>query len=515
MSHLGSAYSPPNGGVSIMKKSMFVSLFIATILLVAALSFCTAQDLPPRTQITHYLGDYEGIEAPVIDGIIDDDAWTYSAQGTGPGNALNNFWYTNRPEFDRDSLAQPGVVEGDELPLDADDLAFRVWTVYDDEYLYIAVEVIDFDWVNQLGPGDEDGATWEEDSVEIFIDGNHNAVEGNVNDHSEEYETGGQFVMTSTGARRDKEAGDPSFGEGPNDEWFASVYENEAFTGFHYEFQIKLSKIGNPAKGDTIGFNLAVNDDDDDATAGSDMQIRWTGLAHDESTYGDLYFGRREIVAFLTAQPIVLDGIMDEADWAKADGGRGNLFEANTNHSYYPESMEDLSFDFKVLHDQDFLYVAVNVVDDNVKTDTEPAGSVDGYTWHDDSVEVFLDGDYSRESGTNYGFGLGAQLVMTANGSVRGHADFLFGEEDEWFAGTAPTDNGYLVEFRFRKDAFFTPIETELIGFNIAINEDDNDEIADDRDEQMLWNGPAHRERTYGALTLGGAPTSVLLWELF
>ncbi len=491
-----------------------ISIFCICALFGALSAF--TQDLPPRTQITHYLPDYEGIEAPILDGILDDDAWTYSAQGTGPTSTLNNWWIQYQIDLDESEFSQPGVLEGTE-PIDANDLSFRVWTVYDDEYLYVAVEVIDYDMVQRLAEGEEDGETWTEDSVEIFIDGNNNGVEGNVNDHPEEYATGGQFVLTSGGARRDKEAGDPSFGEGPDDEWYGSVYDNDSFTGFNYEFRFKLSKIGNPVKGDTIGFNIAVNDADDYSSGEADRQLRWVGLAHDESTYGDLYFGRREVTAPLIDSEIVLDGKMDEAAWASADTGWSNPFEGPSQPAVYPSSMEDLSFEFYVLHDETYLYVAVDVTDSEVVTDSEEPGSAEGNTWWDDSVEVFLDGDYSRAEGTNYGYGVGAQLVMTANAAQRGNAELFFGEseDDDWYAATQNTDDGYLIEFRFVKESFFTPADTEIIGFNISINEDDNEEVEDDRDYQLMWNGPSHRERCYGALILGGPPVPVNAWELY
>ena len=66
-------------------------------------------------------------------------------------------------------------------------------------------------------------------------------------------------------------------------------------------------------------------------------------------------------------------------------------------------------------------------------------------------MEVFLDGDYSLNNGANYGFGIGAQLAITANGASHGNgADFLFGEDDEddWFAVPSITDGGYMIEYR-------------------------------------------------------------------
>ncbi len=392
--------------------------------------------------------------------------------------------------------------------------------MYDDEFLYIAVAVIDYEMVQRLDAGSEDGATWNEDSAEIFIDGNHNAVEGNVNDHPEEYETGGQFVLTSAGARRDKEAGDPTFGDGPEDEWYGSVWDNENFDGFNYEFRVKLSKIGNPQKGDTIGFNLAVNDADDSSASGSDYQMRWTGLAHDESTYGDLYFGRREITIPLISEAVTINGQKDESVWDQAAHGRISAQEGTTGRTYYPRDMDDLSCDFYLFHDEDFIYALVDVRDNIIRADTEPPKTDEAAFWHDDSVEFMLDSDYSQNDGNNVGYGASGKFSMTANGARRAVAlgDFLFGTEAEsdWHAEHTASDDGFIIEYRIAKGAVLNPLDIELIGFNIAVNDDDNDDVGPgDRDIQMTWNGYANEERSYGALIFGGPPVAADDWILF
>ncbi len=499
-----------------MRKIYAIRIFVLLLLAGAVEMTGYSQDLPPRTQLAHYLGDYEAVEPPVIDGIIDDDAWTYAPQGNGLTNTLNNLWFRYQPSLPVDDPGQPCIIDG-EVPDDADDLSCKAWIIYDDEYLYVAVAVTDWDWVNAVDTNEEDGNTWNDDSVEVFVDGNHNRVEGDVNNHPEEYETGGQFVITSFGARRDVEAGNPTFGDSADAEWFAAVLENDDYTGFNYEFRIKLSKIGNPKKGDTVGFNLAINDADT-SPGQRDTQFVWAGVTHQESTYGNLYFGRQEVTAPLITEEIIIDGKMDEAIWAVAGTGKSNPFEGPSQEAIYPSSIEDAGFEFYVLHDATYLYVTVDVSDSDIRTDTEPAGSESGYTWYDDGVEVFLDGDFSQNNGSNYGFGIGAQLAITANGASHGNgADFLFGEDDEddWFAAPSLTDDGYMIEYRILLEKYLNPIDREIIGFNVTINDDDNDETFDDRDMQLMWNGPAHRERCYGTLTLGGPSTHVEIWELF
>ncbi len=479
-----------------------------------------AQDMPPRTQNTHSILDFDGLEPPLIDGIFDSgEAWVVSSQaGSSSTVTSRSFWWIEyRTDIDDSDLSQPGVLEGDEEPLDASDCSFRVWTVYDEDYLYVAVEVIDDMIVQRLAEGSEDGETWNEDSVEIFIDGNHNKVEGNVNDHPEEYETGGQFVLTSGGARRDVEAGNPTFGEGPEADWYASVFDNETFDGFIYEFRFKLSSIGNPQKGDIIGFNVAVNDADDSSQSSSRYQMRWVGEAHDESTYGDLLFGRREITAPLITDTITIDGNLDEAAWASAGRDQSNAYLSPFWRASYPISLEDHSFEIFALHDADTIYIAVQVTDDVVVTDSATAGSEGESVWNDDSIEFMIDGDLSLNAGNENAYGSSAKFTIAANAATSyDEGQFIFGEEadTDWYAVPSITDTGYIIEFRAAKAAVVNPLDATQIGFNIAINEDDveGDDTFDGY--QMDWNGTPNNERVYGVVNLGGPVSPVHSWEL-
>lgn len=478
-----------------------------------------AQD---RTEITSYLKHVPDIAPPIIDGVIDDAAWDYSTQGratTGAGS-----WRVRiHPDYPIDSPVQPGVIDAGNRPDNDADASFQVWTVYDDDYLYIAVATQDDMYVNHLAAGNVNGETWNEDSVEVFIDGNHNRVTGNVNSHTEEYATGGQFVMTSMGAIRHAEAGNPVFGDTADADWFAAVSDNATATGSNYEFRIKLSKIGNPKPGSVIGFNVGMNDADDPNSTAADYQIRWTGKAHEEDTYGNLEFGRRTITAPLTTAAITIDGKITEPAWATGGKGHGGVAVGPFEGSTKPKDNADLSFDLYVLHDTQYLYVAVDVNDSEVIADTEPGrvGVEDGYTWYDDSVEVFIDGDHSHTVGNNTGFGLGGQLVITANNSFRDAnaataGEIFYGENMDWYALTSTTNDGYSAEFKIKKASVFTPADITTIGFDIAINEDDSDPVTEkDTGFQLKWTGAPHDEASYGDLVLGPAATDVASWELY
>ena len=62
----------------------------------------------------------------------------------------------------------PGIVELGFIPPDApNDLSFTIRAVYDDAFLYIAVDVAD----EALFLGSDPISVWESDAVEVFIDG--------------------------------------------------------------------------------------------------------------------------------------------------------------------------------------------------------------------------------------------------------------------------------------------------------------------------------------------------------
>lgn len=512
-----------------MKRMFKTYFFIFASLLIIILCFshvngAVAQN---RTEIANYILDIPDMDPPIIDGILDDPIWDYSSQGRVSQN--NSGWHVRiNPDFAVDDPVQTGTISGqrdNDRPTDDMDASFRVWTLYDDQYLYIAVAAQDYDYVNRLPSDSVNGSTWYEDSVEVFVDGNHNRLPGNVNDSPDEYNTGGQFVITSMGAIRDQEAGNPTFGDGPNDEWYASVLDNDTGDGANYEFRIKLSKIGNPKPDSVIGFNVAMNDADDPGATTADYQILWTGTSHQEDTYGNLEFGRRKITAPLITEAVTIDGKMTEESWSSAGKGKGGAPYGPTEGTTVPTSTADLSFDFYVMHDAQYLYVAVDVMDDEVITDTEAPGAEDGNTWYDDSVEIFIDGNYTHMPGVTgeTGYMFGGQLVITANNAFRDanaaeNGEVFYGPnpEDSWNALTTLTPTGYLAEYQIKKADLFDPADIGVIGFEICINEDDSDPpVEKDSGFQVTWNGHAHNEASYGDLIFGGPATWVQQWELY
>ena len=432
----------------------------------------------------------------MIDGVLDsDEGWSFA------GGAAQNFWSVRYDEALDDLLRGGGFGDGtpDEI-WDDTDIQFNMYAGVFENDLYIAVEVTD-DWVvtDTAEANSEDGSTWEDDSVEIFIDGdNSNFEERNTAGIPEVVDTGGQFVITANNARRDKEAGDPSFGE--NADWYAKTDLTD--TGYVAEFRISLDAIGNPEPGQVIGFTVGVNDDDEV----SRRQITWAGSPHTESTYGNLFIGERSYTAPKTASP-TLDGVVNAAEYEGALpivlNSHTGSYHVGVGNDEWEEG--DHSLTGWVVHDEDAIYVAVIAEDDVISTDTAEAGSEDGQTWVDDSIEVFFDADDSNDAGRDNTAQFEGQFVLTPNGARRDNEanNPTWGENADWFAATTEADGGYQMEFKFSKAALLGVSEGDRLGFNIAINDDDGS----GRKSQLNWAGAPHLEFSYGSLLLGGAAT--------
>ena len=193
--------------------------------------------------------------APIIDGVIGDDEWAQS------GNAGWEFRIVEEPEEGDDGIKGADLRNG-EKPDDDLDLSADLFAGVVGENLYIGVKVTDDDISTDTAEaGSENGMTWLDDSVEVFIDGDNSnfGERDTTGTNPEVVDTGGQFVITANNAYRHAEAGNPKYD--PSSGWFAEtkVVEGE---GYHAEFRIPLSLIGNPQPGEHIGFTVAINDDD-------------------------------------------------------------------------------------------------------------------------------------------------------------------------------------------------------------------------------------------------------------
>ncbi len=181
----------------------------------------------------------------------------------------------------------------------------------------------------------------------------------------------------------------------------------------------------------------------------------------------------------------------------------------------------DSSFTFWLAHDDDNLYVGVDVKDDIVNSDDRPAEF-----WKDDSIEIVIDAlndrlDTNTDSSNDpYGghcyvnylgaFSRWDPDTGTINGSTWSSAlDWKYGPAEDIYGVGTNVVGGWKMEVRFKKSLFEDPAVTNklengyVMGFNIGLDDDDMTGIgvngsgarSQDLEIQYFW---ANRERHIG-----------------
>ena len=183
---------------------------------------------------------------------------------------------------------------------------------------------------------------------------------------------------------------------------------------------------------------------------------------------------------------------------------------------------DDLSYHFRCLHDANGLIVEVVVRDDDISTDTCPAGSVDCRSWLDDCAEVFIDGEMARlpDSRADDGKHLwhGGEFVLVANGAAQSNSSAApkgYIPPSRAFGGDLPdanwwTGEAFIIEGYGHAERFYIPWRSmghktipARIGFTISLQDDDN---GGERDHTLYWTGnpakPHLDERAFGVLEM-------------
>ena len=193
----------------------------------------------------------------------------------------------------------------------------------------------------------------------------------------------------------------------------------------------------------------------------------------------------------------ILDGVMDDV-WLYST----EQFITNTNTGAEPTSPADGSGSWWALWDPEYLYLLVNVNDEALVQDSDP-----GQGWLDDRIEIFIDGDNSKDDATDgsndyqYCFRWNHGIVeipvewYLSPGSLQG-VEY----------GVTTTDTGYIVEVKL---SWLTMIGRlvqldRLIGIDVAIDDDDD---GGDVDTQFSWymdvdGGSPHVPNLWGTAML-------------
>ncbi len=176
---------------------------------------------------------------------------------------------------------------------DPADLSYRFAVCHDGAALYVAVEVTDDALqLDDTTPGETHARAWQDDAVEVFLDGNHNrAPDARVGDGTE-YAFGGEFSLVANGAATSTctawpdSFGNPGFWQGA-----ATIEKGPRGVTLRYEYRLTWAVMGGRVRpGDTIGFTLGVQDDDDGGDR--DHALYFVGITphcwRDENGWADL-----------------------------------------------------------------------------------------------------------------------------------------------------------------------------------------------------------------------------------
>jgi hypothetical protein len=256
--------------------------------------------------------------------------------------------------------------------------------------------------------------------------------------------------------------------------------------------------------------------------------------------------GKQFMVARYTNTPPVIDGVFSPGEWQRAvpvyvNGSTpatapGVVPNIGLPYLFPPDSPADSSFTIYALYDDNNLYVAVDVTDDIVICD----GPV---PYLDDDAEIMIDGD--RQPGdihmalvcgpnnpdcpnpvvNNEGFKLTTSVCNQSLTDPSNNPTIVWQSK----AGLRP--HGFVVEFRVPLDSINTidtswfsslfpgsgfrrPQPGDIIGFNVAVGDDDNgglsylrSEPAPHTDGYTAWDGRSvgwyvFAERDWGNLYL-------------
>ncbi|MBT3378365.1 MAG: hypothetical protein HN742_34930 [Lentisphaerae bacterium] len=194
---------------------------------------------------------------------------------------------------------QNGVFDLESTETDsASDISYRFAVCHDGEALYVAVEVTDdVLMLDSTAAGETHAKAWQDDAVEVFLDGNHNrAPHARVKDRSE-YPFGGEFSLVSNNAATSNCTAWPdSFGKA--DHWEGATSREALPGGGHllrYEYRLTWRVMGGDVRpGDTIGFTIGIQDDDDGGNR--DHALYWLGITphcwKDENGWGNVVLAR-------------------------------------------------------------------------------------------------------------------------------------------------------------------------------------------------------------------------------
>jgi hypothetical protein len=402
---------------------------------------------------------------PIIDGMI-DDIWQYAARDS----VLHCWQYRTPPSSLSDFSAE-----------------FRI--LWNDNNLYLLVIVMD-DIINTSNT-----QWWENDAIQIYIDGgNERNIDYDENDL--------RFTYTLN---------DPGITDvyNPNTStnFAISDFSNCQFTsasssnGYIYEILLSGTDLSNHLQLNLndqaeFGMDIILQDNDSGVT---DHVLLWNNPGNNDYWLNPCYWGTTKLTNIIAESEVMLipktpvmptiDGDMEDVWYFAA---RDSLKRLQLGTGFSPDSPEDFSGEYRILWDDNNIYLFISVNDDIVNTNN-PA------YWFNDMVQLFIDGNNDKNSEYDNNDVLFSYVYnddgLTDVGSFNSSYNYETNDFSNCQFVSKATNNGYNYEILLSGLDLNSQFGLSLksgreFGWNISITDNDTD----NRDHYLSWSGP------YGSL---------------
>lgn len=204
----------------------------------------------------------------------------------------------------------------------------------------------------------------------------------------------------------------------------------------------------------------------------------------------------------VTSNPPVIDGLLDDAAWSGlllANGGEvGHTLDTLIFSEGSGLTEDGLRSEWSAVADADRLYIALRIVDNTISFDSNLQW------WDDDSIEWYLDGDYSRLAGfdgiddMHLTFRVGDEQLFINQNSIEPPAGLVFAISQAGFDSDIAsgrfsvdinedgvTDTGYNLEISVPLAQLGLAVG-QPFGINFEYNDDDD---GGGRDSKYSWVG--------------------------
>jgi|GEM_PF-2721353 len=191
------------------------------------------------------------------------------------------------------------------------------------------------------------------------------------------------------------------------------------------------------------------------------------------SAQSNEFDGEYMVVPKVKDGSLTMDGKMDEAAWS-------HVVDNVVGDSAY---MYDYYMEFGLLHDEDYLYFFASVEDDWLDYQSG--------TWNTDAIEIYLDGDDSKEDTWDGINDYQVTVVLGALNDIEGWVGWGDYPRDGIEFTLVETDLGYDVEIALPLSDFEI---TEVFGIDVALNDADDTGAREDQawfQGDGQWNVPS------------------------